>query len=106
MTRDIGLAGRAQLPRSVLPHHISDNARTADHDSDTRGGKSLVGIRPTIAGEEESNLLPRQQLGRLNPRSTAKGDIGILNSLELHRVRIDDQKIRTTTKARVDLRVQ
>ena len=59
-----------------------------------------------LPGNHDGDLLGRDGLGRLNAGSLAKRCSGIRNSFHLTRVCIDDGETSTTTKPRIERRLQ
>jgi len=106
MTGDIGLTGCIELPRLELLNHVLDRAGTSRDYSDIRSGKRLMSVRPAIAGQHVLHPFSRQQLGRLDAGPSTERNIQVLDGLEFHGVRIDDQEIGTTAKPRVYIGIQ
>ena len=65
-----------------------------------------MGIRTAMAGQYELRPLLRQQLCGLDTGTLAERDVRVLNGLSFHRVRLDDEEVRASAEAGVNVRIQ
>jgi hypothetical protein len=106
VTGDIRVTGRIEVSGFELLNSASRGARTPRDHVDSGGGERVVGLGTTVAREQEPHVPCRHELGRLNAGPTAEREIGVLNSLEVEGVRINDQVVRAAAEPRVNVDIQ
>jgi hypothetical protein len=106
MSGDVWLARGGQVARPELANHVHDAARATEYHLDAGCGERFMSVWAAIAGEQDLHAPRGQKLSRLDACTLAKCSVGVLDSLELHRVCVDNQEVRTSTKPRIDFRLQ
>jgi hypothetical protein len=100
---DVRLIRGLELTGLELLGHLPNRAAAADDHADAGRRQGLVGIRAAVAGQNVLDALVHHEPGGLNPGSLTERLAGVVNHLEAHAVRLNDQEIRATAEPRVDL---
>jgi hypothetical protein len=59
-----------------------------------------------MTGENVLHAFVRHELGRLNTSPAAELNVGVLDGLDVQRVRINDQEVRASTEAGINIPIQ
>jgi hypothetical protein len=106
VTGNIRTLRRRQRPRLELLNGVANVPAGADNDTNLGSVQSLVSVRPAVASEHDLYVVLSHQLRGLNACATAKREIRILDGLCFQRFGVDNEKVRTSAKPRIDLIVK
>jgi hypothetical protein len=97
---DVCSAGDSKLTGPETLYGFAYGTGDTDDHFHTRLPEDPERIGSAIAGQHMADASFRHHLGRLNPRPTTQGEVGILHRLELQGIGIDDEKVWTTSEPR------
>jgi hypothetical protein len=102
MTSDIWLVSSVKLTVFVLLDRCLNRSRYSDNHVNSGRLKGRKGVRPTTPGQDDVHILVGQELRCLNPDPACCGKVGIVQNLKVHGLRIDKNKVRASSKARIN----